>query len=88
MLILDEPTSGIDVDGIGMLIDLIEEIRTKYDLSILMTTHDFATLGSIATKAVLIKHKVLISGSPQRVFRSEQFKEVFNITLPNGGDMP
>ena len=86
VLILDEPTSGIDVDGIGLLIELIEEIRSRFDLSILMTTHDFSTLGNIATKVVLIKHKVLISGSPQRVFRSPQFRDVFHISLPDGGE--
>ena len=35
ILILDEPLSGVDVDGIGILMDMLDEIRQTYDLSIL-----------------------------------------------------
>ena len=37
MLILDEPLSGVDVEGMELLMDMLDEIRSKYDLSILMT---------------------------------------------------
>ena len=41
ILILDEPLSGVDVEGMELLMQMLDEIRKKYDLSILMTTHDF-----------------------------------------------
>ena len=85
ILILDEPTSGVDVDGIHLLRDLLDEIRTKYDLSILLTTHDFSTMGSFATKVVLLNKKVLISGSPRSVFSSDEFKKVFSVTAEPRG---
>ena len=43
MLILDEPLSGVDVEGMALLMDMLDEIRHKFDLSILMTTHDFSS---------------------------------------------
>lgn len=46
MLILDEPLSGVDVEGMELLMDMLDEIRKTYDLSILMTTHDFSMLGA------------------------------------------
>ena len=85
ILILYEPTSGVDVDGIHLLRDLLDEIRTKYDLSILLTTHDFSTMGSFATKVVLLNKKVLISGSPRYVFSSDEFKKVFSVTAEPRG---
>ena len=42
MLILDEPLSGVDVEGMALLMDMLDGIRKKFDLSILMTTHDFS----------------------------------------------
>ena len=50
ILVLDEPLSGVDIDGEKQLLDMLDEIRTRYDLSILLSTHDFATLGQFADK--------------------------------------
>ena len=36
ILILDEPLSGVDVGGEHLLLDMLDEIRQKYDLSILV----------------------------------------------------
>ena len=43
ILILDEPLSGVDVEGMTTLMDMLDEIRKTYDLSILMTTHDLSS---------------------------------------------
>lgn len=85
ILILDEPTSGIDIDGVRLLTELLDEIRAKYDLSILLSTHDFAMLGRFATKVVLLKHKVLVTGTPKSVFNSKEFEEVFSPQNGRGG---
>ena len=50
MLILDEPLSGVDVEGMTLLMDMLDEIRKTYDLSILMTTHDFSLWKNTATR--------------------------------------
>lgn len=47
ILILDEPLSGVDVEGMELLMQMLDEIRKKYDLSILMTTHDFSMLPAL-----------------------------------------
>lgn len=44
ILILDEPLSGVDIEGERQLMTLLDEIRIRYDLSILLSTHDFSTL--------------------------------------------
>ena len=41
---------------------MLDEIRTRYDLSILISTHDFATLHKYADKVILLKQKVLQDG--------------------------
>lgn len=78
ILILDEPLSGVDVDGIETLMDMLDEIRKNYDLSILMTTHDFATLPRYADQVALINHSIISKGTPVEVLGSEAFRNVFN----------
>ena len=78
ILILDEPLSGVDVEGQTGLMDMLDEIRRRYDLSILMTTHDFGMLHRYADKVVLIDHAVLCKGTPAEVLDSPEFQQVFH----------
>ena len=78
ILILDEPLSGVDVEGMEVLMDMLDEIRKKYDLSILMTTHDFGSLGRYADQVVLIDHALLKQGRPEDVLNSDEFRRVFH----------
>jgi zinc transport system ATP-binding protein len=79
ILILDEPLSGVDVEGMVTLMDMIDEIRQEYDLSILMTTHDFSMLERYADQVVLIDHGIKIQGTPQEVLNSEAFHQAFHL---------
>ena len=79
ILILDEPLSGVDIEGMENLMDMLDEIRREYDLSILMTTHDFSMLRRYADQVVLIDHTVLIQGSPDAVLDSEEFSRTFHM---------
>ena len=79
ILILDEPLSGVDIEGMENLMDMLDEIRREYDLSILMTTHDFSMLRRYADQVVLIDHTVLIQGSPDTVLDSEEFSRTFHM---------
>ena len=83
ILILDEPLSGVDVEGQTGLMDMLDEIRQTYDLSILMTTHDFSMLHRYADKVVLFDHKLICKGTPAEVLGSEDFRRIFRM---RGGD--
>ena len=79
ILILDEPLSGVVVEGMETLMDMLDEIRQTYDLSILMTTHDFSMLPRYADQAVLIDHGIKMQGSPEAVLASEEFHNAFHL---------
>ena len=84
ILILDEPLSGVDVEGMVTLMDMLDEIRQEYDLSILMTTHNFSMLNRYADQVVLIDHGVKIQGSPETVLNSQEFRQAFHL---KGGNL-
>ena len=79
ILILDEPLSGVDVEGMQSLMDMLDEIRKTCDLSILMTTHDFSMLPRYADQVVLIDHGIKAKGTPEEVLGSDAFLESFHM---------
>ena len=82
ILILDEPLSGVDVEGMATLMDMLDEIRQVYDLSILMSTHDFGTLQTYMDQVILIDKSIVCQGTPNDVLNSKEFHQVF---YRNGG---
>ena len=60
------------------LMDMLDEIRKRFDLSILMITHDFGMLHQYADKVVLVDRAILKKGSPEDVLNSQEFRAVFH----------
>jgi zinc transport system ATP-binding protein len=88
ILILDEPLSGVDVGGEHLLMEMLDEIRQTYDLSIFFSTHDFNTLQQYADKVILLQHSILKTGTPGEVLRSPEFQSVFHLNLGIEGGNP
>ena len=86
ILILDEPLSGVDIEGEHQLLEMLDELRTEYDLSIFLSTHDFATLGQFADKVILLNKRVLRAGPPEEVLSSPEFYETFHLRMGKGGE--
>ena len=78
ILILDEPFSGVDVEGEGQLFALLDEVRNRYDLSILLCTHDFTTLPGM-DKVLLLQKELLKVGTPEEVTSSREFQSLFSV---------
>ncbi len=79
ILILDEPMSGVDIDGMKLLFDMLDEIRRRYDLSILMSTHDFTMLDPYVDKVLLLNDTIQAVGSPHKVLNSDAFRTAFHL---------
>ena len=84
ILILDEPLSGVDIEGEHQLLDMLDELRTQYDLSIFLSTHDFAALGQFADKVILLNRRVLRAGPPAEVLSSPEFYDTFHLRMGKG----
>lgn len=78
----------MDVGGEHLLMEMLDEIRQKYDLSILFSTHDFSTLRLYADKVILLQQAILKVGTPNEVLRSQEFQSVFHLNLSEEGEKP
>lgn len=77
LLLLDEPVSGIDRNGMELFYRTIQELKETYDLSVILVSHDLALVKEYADSVILLDKTVLKEGSAEEVMASEEFKQVF-----------
>lgn len=77
LLLLDEPVSGIDQNGMDLFYKTIYHSKENYDLAVILISHDLDYVRRYADKAVLIDKTVLKQGSVKEVFGSQEFAQVF-----------
>ena len=77
LLVLDEPVSGIDRNGLKMFLDTLHRLKETHHMAILLVSHDLRLVREYADYVVLLDKTVLAQGSPDRVFSSEEFESVF-----------
>lgn len=77
LLILDEPVSGVDINGTKEFYEILKKLKEKYDLSILLVSHDLDLVKQYADKVILLNKEIVKQGSSEEVFSSKEFKEIF-----------
>lgn len=79
LLLLDEPVSGIDQNGMELFYRTMDYLKKNFDLAIVLISHDLDYVARYADKVLLLDKTVLKQGSPKEVFGSPQFREVFGV---------
>ena len=77
LLILDEPVSGIDKNGIRDFYQILNRLKAEYDMSIILVSHDLELANQYADRVILLDKEVIKVGTPQEVFESLEFKNRF-----------
>ena len=77
LLVLDEPVSGVDSNGLKLFLDVVQQVKETHHVAILLVSHDLRLVREYADHVVLLDKSVLCQGSPDEVFRSAEFDEVF-----------
>ena len=77
LLILDEPISGIDKNGIKTFFEYINMLKKEHDMSIILVSHDLDLVKEFADRVILLDKTILKEGPPEEVFSSREFKEIF-----------
>ena len=69
ILICDEPTTALDVTIQAQILQLLKEMRFKYDLTIVMITHDLGVVASLCDRILIMYGgKIVESGSDREIF--------------------
>jgi phospholipid/cholesterol/gamma-HCH transport system ATP-binding protein len=72
ILLLDEPTAGLDPISSGEIDELVLKLQEEHQLASIVVTHDMQSARTIATRIALMNQgKVLIEGSFQDLQKSD-----------------
>jgi ABC-type dipeptide/oligopeptide/nickel transport system ATPase component len=71
LIIADEPTTALDVTIQAQVLDLMRELKARFNLALLLITHDFGVIAEMADRvAVMYKGKLVEQGPVREILRS------------------
>jgi peptide/nickel transport system ATP-binding protein len=73
LLIADEPTTALDVTIQAQILGLLRDLQHKFNMAMLLITHDLGVVANMADEVVVIYHgEVMEAGPVETIFRSPQ----------------
>lgn len=79
LLVLDEPTQGVDVSGQAELYRLIDDIRKELNCAVLMISHDLHLVMAKTDQVVCFNRHVCCSGIPETVRQHPEYRSLFGV---------
>jgi ABC-type Mn2+/Zn2+ transport system ATPase subunit len=81
VLLLDEPTTGLDITTQQSVLDLIQRLHQELRLTVLLITHDINMIRSRVNRLVLLKTRLYAAGPPDEVLKPDVLREVYGKEL-------
>ena len=88
LVIADEPTTALDVTIQAQVLELLRELKARYNLALLLITHDFGVIAEMADHvAVMYKGRLVEHGSAREVLRhpSHDYTRTLLAAVPGAG---
>jgi len=80
LLILDEPTSALDVSIQNQIINLLNKLQEKYNLTYIFISHNMKVIRAVADKIIVLKDGVLVENNISReIFKNPKNKYTQNL---------
>jgi len=77
ILVLDEPASGVDIEGQERFYDLIKRLNREEGLTIILISHDLNIVYRFAENVLCLNKRLICSGKPQEALTDETIKSVY-----------
>lgn len=82
VLLLDEPTSHLDIRNQLLIYGMMQRLAHDWEMAVVCVSHDVNLAGRFADELVLMREgKVLASGKPQEVIRQEILAQVYDVRV-------
>jgi zinc transport system ATP-binding protein len=85
LLLLDEPVSGVDYKGRELFYQIVSDLRRKYDLAILLVSHDIDLMRHFCDRMVFLNKTVVCQGYSDQVLKNNLVVQVFGQIDHNKG---
>lgn len=82
LLLLDEPTSHLDISHQVQILNLIQRLNEKLKLTVLMIIHDLNLAGEYCDYLIMLKNgDIHVKGNPTEVLNYKHIEEVYNTVV-------
>jgi ABC-type Mn2+/Zn2+ transport system ATPase subunit len=81
VLVLDEPTAGVDAEATHTVLEFISRTRMERQIAVLLVTHDFAAIRHHAQQILWLRQGKVLQGAPDELLTSERMAEIFEIGI-------
>ena len=83
VLILDEPTAGLDPRGRDKILTMLEELHTRENTTILMVSHSMDDMARLASRLIVMSEgKIVADGLPREIFAREDMMTSIGLDVP------
>lgn len=83
VLILDEPTAGLDPRGRDRILTMLEELHARENVTVVMVSHSMDDMARLATRLIVMADgKVLASGTPREIFSRSDMMVSAGLDVP------
>ena len=83
VLILDEPTAGLDPKGRDDILEQIKKLHTEYKMTIILVSHSMEDVGRLAQRIIVMNNgNVALEGTPAQVFKEIDTLENIGLAVP------
>jgi len=77
LLLLDEPTQGLDQNGAARFYQLISELKAKLDCAIVLVSHDLHVVMSASDRVICLNGHICCEGTPSVVSSAPEYRALF-----------
>lgn len=77
ILVLDEPSAGVDVAGAADMLECVERFRSEHDATVVMVTHDWDVAYHHASHALVLNREMISYGTAQEAINEEVVRQAF-----------
>jgi energy-coupling factor transport system ATP-binding protein len=83
ILILDEPTAGLDPKGRDDILNKIKKLHKEYNMTILLVSHSMEDVAKLADKIIVMAEgKCILQGKPNEIFNKIDILEKVGLAVP------
>lgn len=88
VLILDEPTAGLDPRGRRAILDMIRRLHAENRMTVIMVSHNMDDIATLATRLlVMSKGELSMTGAPRDIFRHRDELRAIGLGVPQGAEL-
>ena len=81
VLVLDEPTAGVDQAATHAVLEFISQIRRERKITVLLVTHDFAAVRQHAQQVIWLHEGRVLHGPADELLTPERMAEIFEMGI-------